>query len=156
MNDRGHCALWYLQSCRNLLVPFSRSMPWHNPVSEVYREFLWPLSFVFALTCTVSCGTLCKQLLAIPNHVQLIEFTTGGLQSSCRNTSRITSGNKMHLNSVWVSYRRAFKLVNYDIWYFSKSFDKLAQMSKCLFSLWHYGLFCVEFWEKKWTESIVK
>ena len=28
---------------------------------------------------------LCRQVCAFPNHVQSIEFTTGGLQSGCRN-----------------------------------------------------------------------
>jgi hypothetical protein len=33
------------------------------------------------------------------NHVQSIELTTGGLQSSCRNISRMINGNWMHLSS---------------------------------------------------------
>ena len=41
-----------------------------------------------------------KQVCAFPNHVQSIEFTTGGLQSSCRNISRIINGNRMHLSSI--------------------------------------------------------
>jgi hypothetical protein len=49
-------------------------------LSELYGHGL-----VFALTCTVNCGTLYRQVCAFPNHVQPIEFTTGGLQSSCRN-----------------------------------------------------------------------
>uniref|UniRef100_A0A8C7GKA7 cyclin-dependent kinase n=1 Tax=Oncorhynchus kisutch TaxID=8019 RepID=A0A8C7GKA7_ONCKI len=35
--------------------------------------------------CTVNCVTLYRQVCAFPNHVQSIDFTTGGLQSSCRN-----------------------------------------------------------------------
>ena len=34
-----------------------------------------------------------------PNHVQSIEFTTGGLPS-CRNISRMINGNRMHLSSI--------------------------------------------------------
>ena len=37
---------------------------------------------------------------AFPNHVQSIEFTAGGLQSSCRNISRMINGNRMHLSSI--------------------------------------------------------
>jgi hypothetical protein len=74
-----------LQSCRNVLVPFPRSVPRHNPISELYGQFLQPHSFVFALTCTVNCGTLYRQVCAFPNHTQSIEFTTGGVQSSCTN-----------------------------------------------------------------------
>ena len=80
-NDGGHCVLGDLQCCRNVLVPFPRSLPRHNPVSELYRQFLRPYSLIFALTFTVNCGTLYRQVCAFPNHVQSIDFTTGGLQS---------------------------------------------------------------------------
>jgi hypothetical protein len=56
----------------------------HNPVSGLYKQFLRPHGLVFALTCIVNCGTLYRQVCAFLNHVQLIEFTTGGLQSNCR------------------------------------------------------------------------
>jgi hypothetical protein len=51
----------------------------------LYGQFIWPHILVFALTYTVNCGTLYRQVWAVPNHVQSIEFTTCGLQSSCRN-----------------------------------------------------------------------
>ena len=35
-NNGGHCNLGDLQCCRILLVHFPRSVPWHNPVSELY------------------------------------------------------------------------------------------------------------------------
>ena len=57
------------------LVPFPRSVPRHNPVSVLYRQFLCPHGLVFALTCTVNYGTLYRQLCAFPNHVQSITFT---------------------------------------------------------------------------------
>ena len=50
--------------------------------------------------CSVNCGTLSRQVCAFPNHVQSIDFTTGGLQSSCRNISRMINGNRMHLSSI--------------------------------------------------------
>ena len=71
-----HRVLGDLQCCRYVLVPFSRSVPRHNPVSELFFQ---PHGLVFALTCTVNCGTLYRHLCAFPNHVQSIEFTTGGL-----------------------------------------------------------------------------
>ena len=74
--------------------------PRHNPVLELYGQFLRPHGLVFALTCTVNCGTLYRHLCAFPNHVQSIEFTTGVLQSSCRNISRMINGNSMHLSSI--------------------------------------------------------
>ena len=91
---------WDLQCCINVLVPFPRSVPRHNPVSDLYGQFLQPHGFVFALTCTVNCGTLYRQVCAFPNHVQSIEFTTGGLQSCCRNISRMINGNRMHQSSI--------------------------------------------------------
>jgi hypothetical protein len=94
-NNGGHCVLGDLQCCRHFLVPFPGSVPRHNPVSELYGQFLRPHGLVFALTCTVNCGTLCRQVCAFPNHVQSIECTTGGLQSGYRNISRMINGNRM-------------------------------------------------------------
>ena len=48
-------------------------------LSEFYGQFLRPHGLVFALTCSVNCGTLYRQLCAFRSHVQSIEFTTGGL-----------------------------------------------------------------------------
>ena len=45
------------------------------------------------------CGILYRQL-PFTNHIQSIEFTTGGLQSSCRNISRMINGNRTHLSSI--------------------------------------------------------
>ena len=99
-NDGGHCVLGDLQCCRNVLVPFPRSVPRHNPDSELYGQFLRPHGLVFAPTSTVNHGTLYRQVRAFPNHVQSIEFTTGGLQLSCRNISRLINGNRMNLSSI--------------------------------------------------------
>ncbi len=99
MDDEDHCVHWDLQCCRNFSVPFPRSVPRYNPVSEVYRQFLGLHGLVCALTCTVHCGTLYRQVCAFPNHVQSTEFTSGGLQSRCRNIWRMISGNSMHCTS---------------------------------------------------------
>jgi hypothetical protein len=56
-NDGGHCVLGDLQCCRHFLPPFPRSVPRHNHVSALYGQFLRPRGLVFALTCTVNCGT---------------------------------------------------------------------------------------------------
>ena len=37
-----HCVLGDLQCCRKFLVLFPRSVPRHNPVSELYGQFLCP------------------------------------------------------------------------------------------------------------------
>jgi hypothetical protein len=44
------------------LVPFRRSVLRHNPVSDLYRQFLRPHDLVFALTGTVNCRTLYRQV----------------------------------------------------------------------------------------------
>jgi hypothetical protein len=89
-----------LQCCRHFLVPFPRSVPQHNLALELNKQFLRHHGLVFALTGTVKCGTLHRQVCAFPNHVQSIEFTTCGLQSSCRNISRMINWNRMHLSSI--------------------------------------------------------
>ena len=57
-NDGGHCVLGDLQCCNNVSVPFTRSVPIRNPVSELYWQFLQPHSLIFALTFTINCGNL--------------------------------------------------------------------------------------------------
>ena len=61
-NDGGHCVLGDLQCSIHFLVPFPRSVSRQNPVSELYGQFLRPHGVVFALTCTVNCGTLYKHV----------------------------------------------------------------------------------------------
>ena len=61
-NDGGHGVPGDLQCCIISLEPFPRSVPRHFPVSELYGHFLRAHSLVFALTCTVNCGTLYKQV----------------------------------------------------------------------------------------------
>jgi hypothetical protein len=99
-NDGGECVLVDLQGYKPFLVLFPRSVPQHNHVSELYGQFLQPHGLVFALKCTVNCGNLHRQMCAFLNHVQSIEFTTGGLQSSCRNSSRIIYENRMYQSSI--------------------------------------------------------
>ena len=103
-NDGGHCIFGDLQWSRNVLVPFPRSV--------LYGPFLQPHDLVLALTCTVNCGTLYRQVCAFPNHVQSIEFTTGWLQLSCRNSSRMINGNRMHLSSISSLIAKGLNSVN--------------------------------------------
>ena len=74
-----------------------------------------------------------RQVCAFQNHVQLIEFTTGGLQSSCRNISRVINGNRMHLSSI---SRLIAKVVNTYV-------NKVFLYFKNLFLPCHYGVLCV-------------
>jgi hypothetical protein len=76
-------------------------MPSKHSISEIYRQFLGLHAIVSALTCTVNCGTLYRQVCFLLNHVQTIELATSGLQSSCTDVSRMIKGNWMHLSSIW-------------------------------------------------------
>ena len=98
--DGGHCVLgdlnaadifWYLSPDLCLDTILSRSS-----ADNSFDLMAWFL----ALTCTVNCGTLNRQVCAFPHHVQSVGFTTGGLQSSCRNISRMINGNRMHLSKM--------------------------------------------------------
>ena len=60
-NDGGHCVVGDLQCCRSVFVHFPRSVPRHNPVSELYGQFLRPHGLFFSLACTVNRGTLYRQ-----------------------------------------------------------------------------------------------
>ena len=87
--------------CRNVLVPFPRSVPRHNPFSELYRQFLWPQGLVFALTCTVNCGTLYRPVCAFPNHVQSIEFTP----VDSNQVVETSQGWSMETGCTWAQFR---------------------------------------------------
>ena len=77
-------------------------------VTSLYTIMCWSsvnnsfdlIACFFALTCTVNCGTLNRQVCSFPNHVQSTEFTSDGLQSNCRTNSRMINGNRMHLISI--------------------------------------------------------
>ena len=86
-----------------MLQKYFGTLPEICTLTQSYLETLWTISLIswlgYALTFTVNCGTLYGQVCAFPNDVQSFEFTTGGLQSSGRNISRMINGNKMHLSS---------------------------------------------------------
>jgi hypothetical protein len=121
------------------LVSFHRSVPRHNPVFELYGQFLRPHGLVFALTCTVNCGTLCRQVCAFPNNVQSISFTTGGLQSSYQNISRMINGNRMHLSSISILIAKGLNTYVNVIFLFLIYLYKLI---KPVFALSLWGIMC--------------
>ena len=127
------------------LVPFHRSVPRHNPVLEFYGQLIWPHCLVFALTCTVNSGTLYRQVCAFPNHVQSIELTTGGLQSSCRTISRMINGNRMHLSSILSLIAKGLNTYVNEV-FLLIIFYKFANIYKILMLLCHYGVVCVDWW----------
>jgi hypothetical protein len=77
----------------------------HNPVSELYRPFLWPHDLVFALTIFLSTvGPYIDRCVPFQIMPSQLNLHTGGLQSSSINISRSIDGNRMHLSSkrVWI------------------------------------------------------
>ena len=86
----------------------------------------------------VNCGTWYRHVCAFPNYVQSIGFTTGGLQSSCRNISRMINGNRMHPSSISSLIAKG----------------TFAPKNKNLFLLCHYGVLCVDLWDKTCILSI--
>ena len=99
-NGGGHCVPEDLQCCRNVLVPFPRSVPRHNPVSELYGQSLRPHGLVFAPTCTVNCGVLYRQVHTHLSKSCPINLIYHRWTPSCRNISRMINGNRMHQSSV--------------------------------------------------------
>lgn len=67
-----------LQLSRTSFVNFTRSVPPNKSLS--------PIGLVF-------CETLYRPICAFPKHVQTIGFTTVGLQSWCRNISKMIKRN---------------------------------------------------------------
>ena len=125
-----------LQSCRNVLVLFPRSVTRHIPISKLYGQFLRPHGLVLALTCTVNSGTLSRLVCAFPNYVQSIEFTRGGLQTSCRNISRMINGNRMHLSTILSLIAKGLNT------YLNKVFLVLFYFKKSVFTLSLWGIMC--------------
>jgi len=138
MYDGGHCAHWDLQLCSYLSIAFPRSVPWYNPVSEVYRQLLGLHVLVCALTCTANNGTSLKKCV-------LFQIITNQLNLPvCRNFWRMISGNRMHLSSLLRVMANAVNtyaifLLLLLIW------NKFANVSNKFVSLCHYEVLCEEF-----------
>jgi hypothetical protein len=100
---------------------------------------------VFALPCSVNCKTLYRQVCTFPNHVQSIEFTTGGVQSSSRSISRKINGNRMHLSSISSLTAKGLNTYVNKVFMFFL-FYTFGKYSINLFSLCHYAVLslCVD------------
>jgi hypothetical protein len=100
----------------------------------------------FVLTCNVNFGSLYREVCAFSNHVQSIEFTTGGVQSSCRNISRRINGNRMHLGSISSLKAKGLNTYINKVFLFY-IFYTFANISKTPFLISHYKVLCVVCWE---------
>jgi hypothetical protein len=85
----------------DILVPFPRSVPRHNPVSELYGQFLQPHGLVFALTCTVNCGTLYRQVCVFSNQLNLPQVDSSQVVETSQRRSmetRVPRSRLLHFN----------------------------------------------------------
>ena len=97
-NDGGYCVLGYLKCCRNISVPFPRSVPRHNPSSELYGQFLPPHGLLFALTCTVNCIDRC-----VPFQIMSKKFNLPQVDSS--QVVDTSQGWPMETGCTWAQFR---------------------------------------------------
>ena len=85
-NDGGYCVLGDLQCFRNVLVPFPRSVPRHNPVSELYVQFHRQYGLVFALICTVKSGPYidrCVPFQIMSNQLNVPQVDSNQVVETC-------------------------------------------------------------------------
>ena len=148
-NDGLHSVLCNLQCCRNVFYP-SPDLYLDTILSELCRQFLWPhgLGFCSDMHCQLWDVTVYRQVCAFPNHVQSIEFTTGGLQSCYRNISRMINGSRMHLSSILNGIAKGLNTYVHVIFNLFTFFYKCANISKNMVSLCYYGLL-------KWPSTLV-
>ena len=137
-NSEGHRNL----QCSSFFLAFPRPVPWHNPVSELCKQFLWPHGLVL-LRYALSAETIYRQMCAFPNHVHWIEFTTYGLQSRCRNTSKIQENwEAPEVNCVIENGLNTYVNVIFQFFLFNK-------FAKCSKILCYYGVLSVDWWGKQ-------
>lgn len=89
------------------------------------------LCLIRALTCSVNCGTLYRQV-----PFQSTEFITGKLQISCTNISTMISGNRMlnfELNDKGYEY---LSTCNFLVYLFFNKWSKFPQKTFFTLSWW--------------------
>ena len=96
----GHSTIkaWLVECCRDG-CPSGRNSYLHRGTLELCQSDHW----VFGHLPDQDPSTPISQfglLYALRCSSKSIQFTTGGLQSSCRNSSRMINGNRMHLSSI--------------------------------------------------------
>ena len=79
-------------------------------------------------------GPYVDRCVPLPNHVQSIEFATGGLQLSCRNIKRMINGNRMHLSSILCLIAKGL----------NNFVNKVFLFFLNLFTRCHYWILCVD------------
>ncbi|KAM9428435.1 CREB-regulated transcription coactivator 1-like isoform 2-T2 [Salvelinus alpinus] len=93
---------------------------------------------MIGLTC--SHGNLQdSQQLGYSSHGNIPNIILTGLQSICRNISRMINGNRMHLSSISSLIAKGLNTYVNKVFLFF-IFYTFANISINLFSLWHYGV----------------
>ncbi len=96
----GHCALRNLKGSRHFFVTLARSVPCHNSVSELFRQFLWPHD----------SHLLCHALWAVRSYIdRCVAFL---IKSNQYNQTQLDSnegvepsqGWSEEMDSTWVKY----------------------------------------------------
>ena len=128
-----------LQKCFSTLSQLCASTQSCHGAPQTINSTSW-LSCCFDMHCLHPLSTV-GQLGAFPNHVQSIEFITGGLQSSCRNISRMINGNMMHLSPISSLIAKGLNTYVNNVF---RVFIHLQHFLKKLFLLCRYGVLCVD------------
>ncbi len=96
----GHCALRNLKCSRNFFVTLARSVPCHNSVSELFRQFLWPYDshlLWHALWAVRSYIDRCVAFLIKSNQYNQTQLDSNeGVEPS--------QGWSEEMDSTWVKY----------------------------------------------------
>ncbi len=126
----GHCALRNLKCSRNFFVTLARSVPFHNSVSELFRQFLWPHDshlLWHALWAVRSYIDRCVAFLIKSNQYNQTQLDSNeGVEPSQGWSEEMDSTWVKYIN-IWVSQQRVWILRT--MWYFSFSF--LINLQKC-------------------------
>lgn len=121
-------------SAAEMFLYSSPVLSWHNPVSQVYRQFPGPHVSVFTLTCTVNCGTLYRLVWAFPDYVQWIQLSTVGPRSMVLEMLVQLVWSRMHQSSIASVITRVWILGGLFI------FNQFTTHSKTLFVLCHWSI----------------
>ena len=85
-NDEVRCICGDVQCCRNVLLPFPRSVPWHNPL--LWYALLTVVLYLYRWVCAFQIMSNQLNLPQVDSN-QIVE-----------TSQRMINGNRMHLSSI--------------------------------------------------------
>ncbi len=133
----GHCALRNLKCSRSFFVTLARSVPCHNSVSELFRQFLWPHDshlLWHALWAVKSYIDRCVAFLIKSNQYNQTQLDSN-------EGVRPSQGWSEEMDSTWVNMSVTAKVwILRTMWYFSFSFlINLTNVNNSVFFLSIWG-----------------